>query len=258
MSVVDIQKSAASVSAEADLNRFKIAASRRMLHRHGCDSWISGHVSARASDPDGAFWINPAQYFDETLPAEVLRVGFDMRIREGTGKPSPTIGFHSAIYQARPDVNSIVHVHADSVAILSTTQEPLGMYNISAVFFHESVVHYDYADGVDESQGASFARALGNAKALILPHHGVIIVSDSLAHATVEAMIFEKCARFHIAAKQIGGQELRTSDVLSFKELFKHSHRRNVWAANLRRLRRSDPDIFEGVAPEVVTQALGR
>ena len=47
--------------------RWRISAARRMLHREGCDSNVGGHVSARAEDRDGAFWVTGFEYFDTTV-----------------------------------------------------------------------------------------------------------------------------------------------------------------------------------------------
>ena len=235
--------------------RFQVAAARRMLYRHGCDSWNSGHVSMRSDDSSGSFWINPAQYFDETLPGDIVCLSFDMKMLEGEKRPSPTVGFHASIYKRRPDVNAIVHTHSDSAAIFSTLREPLGMYNISAVFFHESVRHYDYKNGLDESQGDSFAEALGTAKALVLPNHGVIVTSNSVQNAAVETMIFERCARIHLGAKQVGGCELSLQEVRSLREMLAHSHRQQIWRANMRRLRTSDPEIFESLPADIIEMA---
>ena len=46
--------------------RFRIAASRRILYREGCDSNVGGHVSARADDHDDAFWVTGFEYFDQS------------------------------------------------------------------------------------------------------------------------------------------------------------------------------------------------
>ena len=57
--------------------RFRIAAARRILYREGCDSNVGGHVSARA-DGEDAFWVTGFEYFDQTTPDRVCKLGFDL------------------------------------------------------------------------------------------------------------------------------------------------------------------------------------
>ena len=59
---------------------FKIAATRRMLYREGCDSNVGGHVSARAIGED-AFWATGFEYFDQTRPDGVAKL--DMSLIRG-------------------------------------------------------------------------------------------------------------------------------------------------------------------------------
>ena len=60
---------------------WRIAAARRMLYRAGLDSQIGGHVSLRVPGED-AFWVTPFQYFDETLPEHVSKVGASKLLKE--------------------------------------------------------------------------------------------------------------------------------------------------------------------------------
>ena len=87
---------------------FKIAAARRILYRDGCDSNVGGHVSARATDEDDAFWVTAFEYFDQTTPDRVCKLGFDLVPRVGDLAFSPAVNFHARIYQTRPDVHAIV------------------------------------------------------------------------------------------------------------------------------------------------------
>lgn len=251
------QPRASTPSDASALIRFQIAAARRMLYRNGCDSWVAGHVSVRADDPSGSFWVTPLQYFDETLPKDVIRVGLDMTPREGTARASAAVAFHAAIYRARPDVNCVIHTHSDWSAMLSMIDEPLGMYNIAAIFFHGVVTRFDLSGGGDEANGDYIAKCLGHAKAMMLPNHGAILTGDSIQNATVEAMMFELSCKAHVVAKQIGGKELPLHEVLRLKESFKRFYRQFMWSTNIRRLKKSDPDLFEGVPESLVDRAAG-
>jgi L-fuculose-phosphate aldolase len=128
MSVTESERtSGRAVTSESD-PRFQIAAARRILHREGLDSQVGGHVSLRVPGEE-AFLVTPFQYFDETLPEHVSKVGFDLRVIEpGTLPASPGINFHASIYAARPDVHCVIHTHAKNMSVLSTTGVAFDVY----------------------------------------------------------------------------------------------------------------------------------
>lgn len=228
---------------DVDDIRFKISAARRMLYRHGCDSDVAGHVSARADDD--TFWITPFEYFDETTPDHLLRVDLDLRVVEGDWEPSPAIQFHAAIYHRRPDVASVIHTHSHWVSVMSSLGRPIGMYNVASVIFHdEQALFAD--DGTQPSvEGERLAAALGDGHVVLMKNHGALVASDSLENATIEAITLEKAARYHIECEAAGGDEIPLAEVVQSRKEYDLYYRPMMWAANLRRIRRSDPDLFD-------------
>jgi L-fuculose-phosphate aldolase len=162
--------------------RFKVAAARRMLARAGCESMVAGHVSARA-DGEDAFYVTPFEYFDETLPDHVVKVGFDLECLEGEWEPSPAIQFHSAIYQERPDVRSVIHTHSKWVSVFATTRRTIGMYNVVSVLFHDDQVLYEDDGTRPAVDGKRMAVELGNKRVILMKNHGCVIASQSLDDA---------------------------------------------------------------------------
>ncbi len=127
--------------------RFRIAAGRRILYREGCDSNVGGHVSARAEEGDG-FWVTGFEYLDQTLPHDLVKLDFDLHPLVGSHELSPAVNFHALIYQRRPDVGAIVHVHSHHLSVLSSVEgQTVGMYNVVAVLFHDEQATY-LDDGV--------------------------------------------------------------------------------------------------------------
>ena len=221
---------------------FRIAAARRMLYREGCDSNIGGHVSARAEDVEDAFWVTGFEYFDTTTPDRVCLLGFDLEPRVGELPLSPAVNFHARIYQVRPDVNAIVHLHSHYVSVLSSTERPVGMYNVASVLFHDEQATYA-DDGVKSH--LAVVDALADKRVVLMKNHGAIVASDSLENVTIEAMTLEAAARFHLECEAIGGTEIAEAEVIGGKGMYRKYYLPQMWAANMERLRRSDPDLFE-------------
>jgi L-fuculose-phosphate aldolase len=223
--------------------RFRIAAARRMLYREGCDSNVGGHVSARALHED-AFWATGFEYFDQTTPDRVAKLDFALEVVEGELSFSPALNFHARIYELRPDVNAIVHLHSHHLSVLSSVEgRTIGMYNVASVLFHEDQA--TYADDGHKPH-VSVADALGDKRLVIIKNHGGIIASQSIESATIEALIAEQAARYHLECEAIGGTEIALDEVVSGREMYFKHFIPNMWESNLARLRRSDPDLFEG------------
>lgn len=246
MSVTDTRPTAPARVVDESDPRFQIAAARRILHREGLDSQVGGHVSLRVPGED-AFLVTPFQYFDETLPEHVSKVGFDMEVREpGTLPASVGITFHASIYGARPDVQCVIHTHARNLSVLSTTDVPFDVYyDYAALLLDEVVPWVDDPDLVPSEEGELMVEALGPRKALLMGHHGSLHVGDSLEHVTMEALIMELCAGYQLAAMAVGGKPLDRTRAESYRAAYlKYGFREQMWTANYRRLLRSDPDLF--------------
>lgn len=230
-----------SMLAEQSI-RFRIAAARRMLYREGCDSDVGGHVSARAPEHERAFWVTGFEYFDTTTPDRVALLDFDLGALEGSLAMSPAVNFHALIYRRRPDVQAIVHIHSHYVSVLSSVEgKTVGMYNVHSVLFHEEQSTY-FDDGVKSH--LSVVDALGDKRVVLMKNHGAIVASDSLESATIEAITLEKAARFHLECEAIGGTEILDAEVRNGKTMYRRHYLPQMWAANMERLRRSDPDLF--------------
>jgi L-fuculose-phosphate aldolase len=234
---------------DVDDIRFRIAAARRMLYRLGCDSNVGGHVSVRADTAD-AFWVTGFEYFDQTTPDRVAKLSFDVTVLEGELTFSPAVNFHARIYELRPDVNAIVHLHSHFVSVLSSTGRTVGMYNVGSVLFHDEQVTY-FDDG--HKAHVSVADALGDKRVVLIKNHGAIVASQTLEHATIEAVMLEEAARYHLDCEAAGGTEIAHDEVVAGKAMYQKYFLPNMWDANFERLRTSDPDLFawvdEGAGP---------
>ena len=224
--------------------RFRIAAARRMLYREGCDSSVAGHVSARAEGEE-AFWTTPFAYFDEAMPQHAIKVGFDLSVLEGEIATPKALAFHAALYQTRPDVSAIIHTHSHYVSVLATAARTVGMYNIESLIFDNDQAIYEDIGASPAEEVDRVVAALGDKRVLLMRHHGSIVVSDSLENATVEAITLEKAARYHVEAEAVGGTEITSDAVIQSRGGGTGvPFRQTMWDAHLRRLQRSDPELF--------------
>jgi len=62
---------------------------------------------------------------------------------------------------------------------------------------------------------------------------------------TIEAVMLEQCARYHLECEAVGGTEIIEAEVVAGRAMYQKHFLPNMWDANFERLRRSDPDLFE-------------
>ena len=134
-----------------------------------------------------------------------------------------------------------MHLHSHYVSVLSSTGRTVGMYNVGSVLFHEEQATY-FDDG--HKAHVSVADALGDKRVVLMKNHGAIVASQSIESATIEAIMLEQCARYHIECEAIGGTEIRATRSFAGKAMYQKHFLPNMWESNFERLRVSDPDLF--------------
>lgn len=225
--------------------KHRIACARRMMYREGVDSQTAGHVSVRAAGEE-AFYATPFQYFDETLPEHVIKVGFDGRLIEGSYAASPALDFHAMTYRRRADVNSVVHHHGHYTSVIAGAKRPIGQYNlVAALFWQDQALSFDNSNE-SAVNDELLVENLGDKSVVLIHNHGCLVVAPTLEAATIKAILLEKAARYDYDAHVVGGTELDIPERLeSLRTNLNKYLIPEMWAAHMRRLRTSDPELFE-------------
>lgn len=100
-----------------------LAALARLLDTRGHSTSSGGNLSART---EGGFLVSgTGSAFSRQRPGDFARCDFSGRHLSGPA-PSKEVGFHAAIYRLRPEMNTVLHVHANASLALSCLAEPTG------------------------------------------------------------------------------------------------------------------------------------
>lgn len=83
----------------------------KALYDRGMVPGTSGNVSVRVPGTETALIKCTARSFGDLECDDVLLVDFQGKVLEGRGKPSKEAGFHLPLYQNRPDIGAVVHIH---------------------------------------------------------------------------------------------------------------------------------------------------
>jgi L-fuculose-phosphate aldolase len=186
--------------------REAVAATCQILSAQGHDSGLAGQITARAEQP-GTYWTQRLGLgLDEVRTSNLLLVDEDLNVLEGTGMPNPANRFHSWLYRARPDAHCIVHTHAPHTSALAMLEVPLVISHMDTCLLYGRCAFLEKWPGipVGNEEGEIIAAALGDKKAVLLAHHGLVVAGASVEEACVLGVMFERAAKLQLLAMSAG------------------------------------------------------
>lgn len=186
--------------------RDAVATTCRILFTFGHDSALSGQITARAEEK-GTYWTQRLGLgLDEIASDNLLLVDEDLKVLQGDGMPNPANRFHSWLYRARPDARCILHTHSPHVSALSMLEVPLQIAHMDSCLLYDQVAFLPKWPGipVGNEEGEIIAGAIGDKKAVLLAHHGMVIVATSVEEACVYGVMFERAAKLQLMAMAAG------------------------------------------------------
>jgi ribulose-5-phosphate 4-epimerase/fuculose-1-phosphate aldolase len=233
-----------------DQLRLDIACACRILAEEGMDDGLAGHISARIPGTE-EFWVTPwGLYFDEMTPDDIVRIHATGKVLEGLHPVNFAVVIHLAIHEARPDAGAIVHTHPPHTTALSALGREIEPYDqLGCLIFEDQAVYPEFTGSVYTLEAARpIATALGSKRVAILKNHGLITVGPNLMTALGDTLLTERAARVQILATQAGARSADTiaADVArATKEVnIRSSVYEDLWRALVRRLHKSNPDLF--------------
>ncbi|AWV02748.1 aldolase [Burkholderia sp. JP2-270] len=185
--------------------RQKLALTCRILFDAGHDSGLAGQITCRAGD--AAYYTQRLGLgFDEISAANLLRVNEDLDVVDGEGIPNPANRFHTWIYRERPDVNCIIHTHPAHVAALSMLEQPLVVSHMDTCPLYDDCAFLKDWPGVPvgNEEGEIISKALGSKRAILLSHHGQLVVGKTIEEACILALLIERAAKLQLLAMSAG------------------------------------------------------
>lgn len=239
------------VSPEEWQTRVDLAAAYRLVALFGWDDLVFTHISARVPGEPAHFLINPYGLFFEEITASSL-----VKVDEHGNKVMPSAyevnpaGFviHSAVHEARPEVNCVLHTHTLHGTAVSAQKAGLLPLSQPSTLPLNSIAYHDYEGiALRDDEKPRLCADLGNANHLILRNHGLLTCGRSVAEAFQAMYTLETSCRVQILA-QSGGAELtqvpREVVELNLRQAREASKGRGadlVWPGLLRRLDRRNP-----------------
>ncbi|MGO9699883.1 MAG: class II aldolase/adducin family protein [Xanthobacteraceae bacterium] len=195
-----------------DLLRDLVVANRILSNENVVDAY--GHISVRHPD-------NPKRFFMSRSRAPELVERHDLIEFDAGGEPvsdkrKPYLEryIHAAIYEARPDVMSVVHAHAEDTLPFGVIDEPLEPVIHSGSFIGGKVPVWDIRKKFGDTnmlvtnlaQGGDLAKCLGRGHVALMRGHGFAAAAASIIEVVRLSVYLPRNARVQMNALHMGGR----------------------------------------------------
>lgn len=184
----------------------KLALACRILAAEEHGSALAGQLTTRGDKP-GTYWtMRFGLGLDEIAADNLLLVDDDLNVLAGDGMPNPSNRFHLWIYRQRPEVAAIIHTHPPHASALSMIGEPLAVAHMDTAVFWNDCAYLPVWPGVPigDEEGRIISGVLGDKRAALLAHHGIVTACGTVEEAAMLALFLERAARLQLLARAAG------------------------------------------------------
>lgn len=194
-----------------------------MLDHYGLIALSGGNVSVRVAD-DKVLVTPSGMFYSTLIPSDILLVDMEGNVLEGERKPSVDTQALLYIYNHMPQINSVIHTHQPYATAIGLVRDkiPCNLTTLANATCGEvTVVPYSSAASVE--MGKLAVKYLDDKLAVVLKHHGVIAVGDSLKQALYACVYMEEAAKTLSIAYSISKEvpELTQEQVQTAVDVFK-------------------------------------
>jgi ribulose-5-phosphate 4-epimerase/fuculose-1-phosphate aldolase len=146
-----------------------------------------------------------------TRPRDIVEVDQDANLVDGPAdlQPPSESFLHLAVMQARPDVNCVVHTHAEYSVLMSITGKEIyqsfASFRPGSNFARAGVPIYPRSRTIGTPElGVEFAECMGKKDVAIMVGHGIASAGATLYQGTMNALALETMCRMTYKAYAIG------------------------------------------------------
>ncbi len=209
----------------------EVALAVRMLEYLGLIDF-SGHVSCRIPGTDTMFINSWGASRHGLGPADIVKS--DMQgnpLEAGVILPSEKF-IHTAIYQLRPEVNAVAHLHPPVTTALSAAGKEYVPVMHHGAIFHAGVQVHDNCGHVNTVEKANaLAAILGPRRAVIMRGHGAVVVAESVMGVFFGSVYLEDNAKKLADVYKMGAtpKVLREDELQASKKIWRQDQFDKVW-----------------------------
>ncbi|KRY74749.1 Adducin-related protein 1, partial [Trichinella pseudospiralis] len=212
--IADLRGSEATkYSKQERILRNKLACLYRLIDLFQWNEGIYNHISVRLANETDAMLINPlGLFYHEITASSLVKINMTGRIVDpgttGLGVNEAGYVLHSAIYQARPDIRCVIHLHTPVCAAVAAMK--CGLLPISQeAMIIGNVSYHDYSGiVVEDSERSTISCDLGANKVMFLRNHGFVACGTTVAEAFHLAYNLVLACDIQVRAVRVGVDNL--------------------------------------------------
>ena len=185
-----------------DSAKILIVETAQQLTMKGYLMATGGNLSVRIAG-QSALAITPSDYdYMKMLPEDICVLDFELKVLEGTLKPSVESAMHAAIYRVRPDVNAVIHTHQVYASTLTLIRMSIpALFDEQTRFLGRSVKIIPYAPSGTGMLASTIARHIrDHNNAYMMQNHGALVFGNDMERAVHNVEILEKCSLAYLLA----------------------------------------------------------
>jgi len=204
------------MNALVNAMRELVTANRILAHEGVLDAY--GHITVRHPEDPNKFLMSRSRSPEHVSLADIVTFKLDCTPIDDMGRPLYSERpIHGGIYQARSDVQSVVHNHSYDVIPFSVTKYPLRpLAHVASAIGHEIPVWDIAAKFGDKTnllvrqmeQGRDLAAKLGQGNVVLMRGHGCAVAGKSLKGAVLTALYLQVNARMVLNAVRMGAKQI--------------------------------------------------
>ena len=188
-----------------------VIANRILANERVVDAY--GHVSVRHPLDPTRYLLSRSRAPELVERGDVIEFDLEGKAVSGDARPPYLERFiHGAIYEARPDVQAVVHAHAEAVLPFTISTTPLRPVVHMASFVGPRLPIWDIHDRfgdtnllvVNMTQGRDLARSLSAERVVLMRGHGFTAAARSLQEVIRMAVYLPLNARVLAEALRLG------------------------------------------------------
>jgi L-fuculose-phosphate aldolase len=190
-----------------------VQAARRLQEAGVLSHSGHGNMSVRLSEP-GLMLLTSVSHLAHLAPEHLVVVTFDGEVVEGALDPTSReiVGMHSCVYQAREEVQSVIHTHSPRATSFALAHRPLPCV-------YEAFLRFGMTEDIPVAKWAprGSPEAVGyildqlkqhpTVSAVLLANHGLLAFGRDPLMAAQLIIIMEESAQLTLDALAIGGAQ---------------------------------------------------
>jgi HCOMODA/2-hydroxy-3-carboxy-muconic semialdehyde decarboxylase len=188
-----------------------VTANRILAHEGVVDAF--GHVSIRHPERGDRYWLSRARAPECIETADLMEFAIDGTPVDPRGrKPYAERYIHGAIYEARPDVQAVVHTHSPGIIPFGVTGAALRPVMHMCASMGTDVPVWDSRTRFGDTNllvtnvemARDLAARLGHRPVALMRGHGAVVAGGSLREVVFNAIYLELNANLQQRAAALG------------------------------------------------------